>query len=147
MGVAQKKDRLALERVQLSVARAILHRSRRSMSNRDVLAEIGWPTLAWGRRRFKLLMLWQLLHGQSPPVLQHVAEDTAAARVGYNLRNQLSVEPLLCRSRRRTQSFLPSSILWWNELPLHVSSSTTLRSFVSKLDSHFSSSRFSFGLS
>ena len=29
------------------IARAILRASRQSLSNRDVLTRIGWPTLAW----------------------------------------------------------------------------------------------------
>ena len=45
----------------LSIARAILRASRQSLSNRDVLTRIGWPTLAWRRRQYKLfLSVWQL---------------------------------------------------------------------------------------
>ena len=50
------EDCLRVERLQLSVARAILRASRRTKSNVSVLAEIGWPTLAWRRRRYKLLL-------------------------------------------------------------------------------------------
>ena len=42
-------DCLRVERLRLSVARAILCASRRTKSNTSVLAEIGWPTLAWRR--------------------------------------------------------------------------------------------------
>ena len=58
-----KADCLAVERVQLFLARASLRCSHRSTSNVDVLSIIGWPTLAWRRRRFKRLLLWHLLHG------------------------------------------------------------------------------------
>ena len=145
-GRCRRKDSLALERAQLSLARAILRRSRRSVSNENVLAEIGWPTLAWRRRRTKLSLLWQLLHGQGPLDLQRVANETAAVRTGYNLRKQLTVAPPRCRSRRRACSFLPSSIVCWNDLPSDISSSSSLRTFLSKLDGHFAPSRFTFGL-
>ena len=46
-------DTIAMERFQLSIARAILHVCRRQTHNVDVLATIGWPTLAWRRRRQK----------------------------------------------------------------------------------------------
>ena len=41
-----KSDILALERTQVSVARSIIHASRKSMSNIAALKTIGWPTLA-----------------------------------------------------------------------------------------------------
>ena len=61
-----KSDILALERTQVSVARSIIRESRKSMSNIAVLRTIGWPTLAWRRRRQKLLCLWLVLRGEGP---------------------------------------------------------------------------------
>ena len=145
-GACLKKDSLVLERAQLSVARAILRRGRRCASNREVLEEIGWPTLAWRRRRSKLSLLWQLFHGQGPPSLQKVTGETAAVRTAHDLRNQLRVAHPLCRTKRRAQSFLPSTIAVWNQLPSDLCSSSSLPSFLSKLDHHFSADRFSFGL-
>ena len=60
-------DTIAMERFQLSIARAILHVRRRQTHNVDVLATIGWPlaTLAWRRRRQKLSLLWDLLRWSS----------------------------------------------------------------------------------
>ena len=52
-----RTDSLRLERVQLSIACAFLPASRQSLSTRDVLTRIGWPTLAWRRRRrYKLFL-------------------------------------------------------------------------------------------
>ena len=55
-------------RFQLSIAGAILHVHRRQMQNINVLATIGWPTLAWRRRRQKLSLLRDLLHGGGLPL-------------------------------------------------------------------------------
>ena len=41
-----KRDCVALERIQLAVARAVLHCSRRDVSNTETLRRTGWPTLA-----------------------------------------------------------------------------------------------------
>ena len=41
---------------------------RSSMSKSKVLEAVGCPTLAWRRRRFKLLLLWRLIHGEDPPI-------------------------------------------------------------------------------
>ena len=40
-------DTIAMERFHLSIARAILHVRHRQTHSFDVLATIGWPTLAW----------------------------------------------------------------------------------------------------
>ena len=86
-----KSDVIALERPQLSVARTILRLSRRSTSNIDVLHAIGWPTLAWRRRRLKLLCLWRLMHGDGPPVLRARLPSSASARTDYSFRNPKSL--------------------------------------------------------
>ena len=104
-------DRIALERVQLSIARAIyLKWQRQSHSNAETLQCIGWPTLSWRRRRAKLAMFRQLLNGGGPPSLQAVACRTAEARTSYSLRNKLGVEFPSCLSASRLRSFLPSVI-------------------------------------
>ena len=43
-----KRDSVALERIQLAVARAVLRSSRRDVSNTETHRRIGWPTLAYG---------------------------------------------------------------------------------------------------
>ena len=142
-----KADCSAVQRVQLSVARAILRCSRHSASNVDVLSIIGWPTLAWRRRRFKLLLLWHLLHGGGPPSLQEeLHHQTAAARSSYSLRNQLVIAFPRCNSSHRRHAFLPSVIAVWNSLPSTVSSSATPSSFLRALDNHFCADKHSFGL-
>ena len=140
-------DRIALERVQLSIARAILKWQRQSHSNAETLQCIGWPTLSWRRRRAKLAMFWQLLNGGGPPSLQAVACRTAEARTSYSLRNKLGVEFPSCLSASRLRSFLPSVIALWNSLPTEVSSCKSLSSFLCHLDKFYVSDRFSFGLS
>ena len=84
---------------------------------------------------------------RAPPSLQRTALETAAVRTDQNsLRNQLCVAHPKCRTRRRAQSFLPSAVSVWNQLPSELCSSSSLPSFLSKLDRHFLSDRFSFGL-
>ena len=141
-----KADAVALERVQLAIARAILHMSRSHESNRDVLQTIGWPTLAWRRRRYKLLLLWKLLHGDGPPPLQDHIPATAAMRTSYSLRNRLNLAFPTCSTQRRLKTFLPSATGIWNSLPTSVSSCSSVGSFLRHLDSHFSSDKFSLGL-
>ena len=82
----QKRDSVALEPIQLAVARAVLRCSCRDVSNVETLRRIGWPTLAWRRRRQKLsVRLWDLLQQGGPPKLCDRVPCTAAQRCNYSL--------------------------------------------------------------
>ena len=142
-----KSETLSLERLQLSVARAVLRVRRSSMSNSKVLEAVGWPTLAWRRRRFKLLLLWRLIHGEGPPSLAASLPQPAADRSSRCLRNPHSLAYPYCKSTRRCRSFLPSSIGLWNCLPTSVTSCSSSCSFLTSLDQFYKSDKFSFGLS
>ena len=142
-----RHDSLSLERVQLAVARAILRASRRSHHNVDVLSKIGWPSLAWRRRRYKLLLLWDLLHGGGPPSLRDQVPSSVSVRSHYSFRNPLSLSFPTCRTSHRLKSFLPSTIVLFNSLPSSVVSCSSKSAFARALDRHFSSDKFSFGLS
>ena len=140
------RDAMALERIQLAVARAVLKFCRRDHSNVETLKAIGWPSLAWRRRRFKLLLLWDLLHEGGPPALRDQVPPLVSSRTPYPLRNSSSISLPLCQSSRHLNSFLPSSIALFNSLPLSVSSCSSRCSFLLALDCHFISDKFSFGL-
>ena len=141
-----KSDIVALERVQLSIARAILRLPRRSFSNESVLQTINWPTLAWRRRRYQMLLFWRLHHGEGPPCLQHALPAAVTARCSYSLRNPHSLAFPVCSSVRRLKSFLPASVFLWNSLPPAVTSAVSASSFLKHLDAYFSSNKFSLGL-
>ena len=138
---------MALERIQLSIARAVLKLSRHDHSNISVLEAIGWPSLAWRRRRFKLLLLWDLLHGGGPPLLHEQVPPTVSSRSPYPLRNSLSISLPTCHSSRYSKSFLVSAISLYNSLPQSVSSCSSKHSFAQALNHHFASDKFSFGIS
>ena len=140
-----KADALALERLQLSVARAIVKKGRRVASNSVVLEMIGWPTLAWRRRCLKLVLLWKLIHGHGPPALRAQLPTCVSVRAKQSLRRDTLAMPL-CRTQRRLQSFLPSTVALWNSLPSSVLSCTSVSSFLVSLDSHLISDRYSLGL-
>ena len=138
-------DRLALERLQLAIARSILSCSRRDYHNQDVLRLIGWPTLAWRRRRQSLLTLWDLLHGQGPSDLAQSIPKTAPTRAAYAFRNASIAFPR-CKTEHRLKSFLPASIVLYNSLPASISSCSSRSLFTNALNCHFSHDMYSFGL-
>ena len=140
-----KADCIRLERVQVSVARSILRMDRHVVSNADVLETIGWPTLAWRRRRCKLLFFWKLLHGHGPPSLRVCVPPSIDDRAQQNLRRKTFEVPK-CRTEKRRQSFIPTCIALWNTLPDSVISCTSSCSFLASLDCFYSPDKYSFGL-
>ena len=121
--------------------------SRRDVSNTETLRRIGWPTLAWRRRRQKLSVLWDLLQQRGPPKLCDKVPRTAAQRCDYSLRNSSSPAIPLCRTFHRQNSFLPASLVLFNSLPASVTSCSSKPAFLSALDKYFLPDKFNFGLS
>ena len=119
-----KADCLHLERLQVSEARSILRLGRRSSSSSDNLKQIGWPTLASRRRRYKLLFLWKILNGHGPPSLLENMPATVDEWADQSLRRK-TLEMPVCRTGRRRQSFLPSSTALRNQLPDSVTFCTS----------------------
>ena len=142
-------DAHSLERIQLSLARSALalhsNCSPLAFSKVDLLRALGWPTLAWRRRRCKLLLFWQLVHGIGPPCL-HEKLSSVSTRCNYRLRKPKSIEVPSCSTSAHLSSFLPSCTILWNTLPVSVTSCSSLSSFASLMDTHFVADKFSYGL-
>ena len=120
---------LRIERLQLSVARAILRASRRTKPNVSVLGDIGWPTLAWRRRRYELLLFWKLLNRQGPLSLQSKLPPLASKRATQTLRKN-TFRQAVCKTSRRLLAFLPSCIALWNSLPVSCTSCSSPHTFL-----------------
>ena len=142
-----RHDWLFLERVQLVVARAIFRASRRNNHNADVLSKIGWPSRAWRQRRYKILMLLDLLHSGGPPRLRDQVPSSVTSPSHYFFCDPLSLSFPACLTSHRLKSFLPSAIALFNSLPSSVVSWSSKIAFTRALDRHFSFDKFSFGLS
>ena len=110
------------------------------------LRPVGWPTLAWRRRRIKLLFLWDLLNKQGPPDLSSDLPKLASERADYSDPSAPSLAFPRCLMSKRLKSFLPASIELFQSLPASVSSCFSRSSFLFALDRHFSKDIFSFGL-
>ena len=122
-------------------------RLRGHIDQSQLLKQLGWPTLAWRRRRAKLIYFWKLVNNQGPSCLSSRIPKSVNNRCEYSLRNTGTVELPACSSSLYLSSFIPSSCLLWNSLPPDVSSSSSVSSFTLMLDSHFSFDRFTLGLS
>ena len=109
----------ALEAVQFEAARictgALKHTTRNLL-----LIELGWQTLATRRKYFKLLLFYKMFFKLCPVYLSALVPHGNITRT---LRNAQNLRQPKCRTDRFYNSFLPSSIRLWNNLPLEIRNS------------------------
>ena len=141
----RKRDARALEKVQLQAAPAAWHGFPR-LTDTDTLKQLNWPTLAWRRRLCCLLLFWKLRNHCGPPQLENMLPPVLGARTDHGLRKRLNFEVPLTRTQAHSQTFLPSTVVLWNDLPSDIQSCSSLGCFRSALCRHYSHDRFSFGL-
>ena len=125
--------------------RAILHTRSCQMHNVEVLAIITLPALAWRRRRHKLSLLWDLLHGGCPPSPRSQVSSPVSPRCSLSL-NPLTLSLPSCRTSHRLKSFRPSSVALFNSLPISVVCCPSKGSFLQAVHKFFLPDEFSYGL-
>ena len=144
-------DSDTLERLQLSLSSVFLsvhfgssYVSQLSKSQR--LHLLCWPTSPWRRRRQKLILFWQLKNGFGPSSLSAQLPAAVSARCHYALRSSHSYQVPFCSSSSHLSSFLPSTCVIWNSLPVATSSARSVPSFTSLLHQFFASDTYYFSL-
>ena len=111
-------DSLVLERLQLQVAKIICHCNNHNQRS-ALLSRCGLATLAWRRRRARLLLLHSLLYGEEkhsslaqglPPLQrQHSAEI-------HSLRKPLNFLEIRPTTAREASSWVCCAVAEWNAL-------------------------------
>ena len=72
----------------------------------------------------------------TPAFLSSLVPDNVGNLVNYNLRNAGNARIVHCNSQLYANSFLPSTIREWNELPPSARNSESISVFKSRLDSN-----------
>ena len=108
----------SLENIQLTALR-IISGLPRGTPHRVIYAETGFESLAVRRKHHRLFLLFQMLNGTAPPNLNSIAPTRTAdlPEPRYNLRVRPDLIPIRANTDSYSRSFLPKSIVEWNELP------------------------------
>ena len=117
----------SLESVQYEAARICLGALKRTPRHL-MLNELGWPTLAKRRQYFKLIMFYKIVNGQTPAYLSDLVPNYNVQPT-VQLRNRRSQRQIRFNSLRFGNSFIPSTIELWNNLPDDIRQSVTLSQF------------------
>lgn len=130
------EDTLALERIQASVARAIL-RSDWTTPKWHLFRDLDWPSLKWRRTVLSMKLFHSLLRHRHGPLASRLYPTS---RVSLRKRRQL----LLPRPRttRRMKSFIFSMSCIWNALPERLQSIEKTSSFARALETHWADDKF-----
>ena len=133
-------EKYKLEKIQLEAAR-IVTGSTRSTSLNNIYRETGWLTLSNRRLYQKLLIMYKIKNGMVPEYLSSLFPRTMDNPVPYNLRNNDDFITYPCRTALFENSFVPSGIKAWNNLPAQIRNSPSISCFKRRLlDSYFNSS-------
>ena len=86
------------------------------------------------RRKNKLALFYKMVNGLSPPYLLSLIPLPVNRVSPYNLRNSNDIQTIPARTNLYYNSFLPSVIRKWNNLPLDVRNCDSLNSFIRRLN-------------
>ena len=128
---AQDEDKL--ESIQLNAAR-IVTGAMHGTSNAKLYEETGWLTLAKRREISNLTFMYKLVHKLAPdPVCSILSTASFAGTHTYATRQQFDLPHFRARTDLFDKSFYPSTIRLWNQLPLEIRNSDSIRKFKSSI--------------
>ena len=125
-GNATKFELDELDKIQNECAR-IASGSTRLVSLENLSNEINWEPLEERRYIHRMVLFFKMQNGQTPDYLSSIIPPTANNR--YNLRNTNNIPGIYARTTQYYNSFFPTAIREWNNLPSEVRNLPTLSSF------------------
>ena len=122
-----------LEKIQIEAAR-IVTGTTKLVSIHDLFREVGWEKLHDRREKHKLIKFFNMKNKNCPEYLNIMVPNQISETTQYSLRNSSNIQGIPCRTSLYSNSFLPSVIRQWNELPNDIKQATSVRSLKSHLD-------------
>ena len=121
-------EKYELDKIQNEAAR-IATGVTKLVSLTNLYKEIGWESLSKRRSNHKLTLLYKMINHLTPIYLSSLIPAQVSSASRYNLRNAQNYQTIRARTNQYRDSFLPSTLHLWNNLPLEARQSNTLNSF------------------
>ena len=121
-----------LEKIQTVAARIAIGATK-LISLNALFSEIQWETLHDRRHNHQLILFYKINNHLAPEYLTSLIQRPVAAASRYNLRNSNSLQTIHARTNLDYQSFLPSAIRGWNNLPIKIKKNDSVNSFKNNL--------------
>ena len=134
-GNCTEGERDKLEAIQLEAAK-IGTGATRLCSVHKLYVETTWTTLRERRKIHKLCTFYKIIYGLSPAYFGNLLTQTTVANDRYVLRNSTDLRTINTRTVLYYNTFLPSAIRDWNNLPLFTKNETSFARFKQKITQH-----------
>ena len=122
------EEKMDLDKIQNEAAR-IVTGTTKLVSLHNLHNESAWESLGSRRRKHKLILFYKMINRQTPQYLSNLVPPTVGSNNNYSLRNNDNLFFHTPRTTLYANSFLPSVVREWNNLPITVRNTTSLNSF------------------
>ena len=122
-----------LDAVHIEAAR-IVSGGTKLCSVDKLFQELGWEPLQIRRNKHKLVTFYKILHGLTPTYLLDIIPPHINETIDYPLRNADHFQNFRANSNLFHESFFPSTIRAWNNLPNEIKESTSVSAFKVQLN-------------
>ena len=116
-----------LEHINYEAARIITGATKLT-SILILLQECGWETLEERRSKHKILLFHKIVNKTVPEYLSNLVPSSFGQTHQYSARNNSNLVHVHSRTPYYNNSFLPSTIRLWNELPANIKSNVSVNS-------------------
>ena len=123
-----QQEKNELEKIQLEAAR-IATGATKLVSIQKLYDETGWETLETRRKKHILTLFYKIYNNISPTYLSSLVPPLVQNASNYSLRNADDTRTIYARTSQYNNSFLPSTIREWNNLPSTDRNADTVDSF------------------
>ena len=113
---ASAESKKQLDAVHIEAAR-IITGATKLCSLEKLFAELGWESLQERRNKHKLIILYKITNGLTPQYLQDSLPQLLQENTSYDIRNSNDIRNPSANTNLFFNSFLPSPIRAWNDLP------------------------------
>ena len=126
----------SLENLNIEAARIVTGGTK--LSSRQLLyEETGWETLKSRRSKHKLIKFHEMVHKHAPEYLCSLIPPTLSETHQYNTRRTHNIATINCRTSFYQNSFLPSTINLWNNIPVEIRNNSSRNNFKRYLNRDF----------
>lgn len=116
-----------LEHINYEAARIITGATKLT-SIRILLQECGWETLEERRNKHKILLFHKMVNKTVPEYLSNLVPSSFGQTHHYSTRNNSNLVHVHSHTSYYNNSFLPSTVRLWNELPANIKTNASVNS-------------------
>ena len=127
------ENKKQLESIHVEAGR-IITGATKLCSIEKLVSDLGWESLQNRRNKHKLTIFYKIMNGITPDYLNELVPPMIQETTRYNLRNSNDIQTMHANTNLCYNSFPPSTIRAWNNLPEEIKQATSVASFKFRLN-------------